>query len=341
MILATQKMSRMMLCFIASLLILFTFLYAHEAFAANSAVFDANGTNSTLRITIDNDPDLPVGLKIENGADLLFDTDVAIVGDSWDPLGTGTTYNVTFGPSVSSGVDIDNRKITIKSNAGDVIYFTLTQDPGGADTEIPVTGTPYTVQPNNIPGGGSPDTGEKSGLGEACGTLATSCKNEPGFNLVCAPVEIGRKHMCRGLLDQIGCSDVFNNMAPEDKTAFGVKSIDDLCGTGLICSTIITPSGVCVNDFGGRKAAELKLGEDTTDIRTEINRVINVFLSFLAIVGIILIIYGGILWATASGNEEQTAKARKTIIAAVIGLIIIGIAWTIVSYVINLGDTIS
>ena len=131
-------------------------------------------------------------------------------------------------------------------------------------------------------------------------------------------------------------------MSQSDKDSFGVVTANDLCATGLVCNTVIdTVQGICANDFGGKKAAELKLGEDTTDIRNEINRVINIFLSFLAILGVGLIIYGGILWATAGGNDEQVGKARKTMIAAVIGLIIIAVAWTIISYVINLGDTLS
>jgi hypothetical protein len=131
-------------------------------------------------------------------------------------------------------------------------------------------------------------------------------------------------------------------MGQTKRDEFGIRAYDDLCGTGLICSVIVDPTnGICVNDFGGRKAAQLKLGEDTTDIRNEINRIINIFLSFLAIVGVILVVWGGILWATAAGNEEQVAKARKTIIAAAIGLVVIAVAWTIISYVINVSDTIS
>ena len=114
------------------------------------------------------------------------------------------------------------------------------------------------------------------------------------------------------------------------------KDNSNWCTYGLVCK-----NDACSNDFGASKTEELQLGEETSDIRIEINRVINIFLSFLAIIGIILILYGGILWATAGGNDEQVGKARKVIIAAAIGLVIIGIAWTLVSFVINLGSSIS
>ena len=114
------------------------------------------------------------------------------------------------------------------------------------------------------------------------------------------------------------------------------------CVLGFACSgDVVNGPAKCQGDFGKSQTGSLKLGEETSDIRIEINRVINILLSFLAIIGIILILYGGILWATSGGNDEQAGKARKVIIAAAAGLIIIGIAWTITSYVINLGQGIS
>lgn len=63
--------------------------------------------------------------------------------------------------------------------------------------------------------------------------------------------------------------------------------------------------------------------------------VINWVLGFLAIVAVIIIIYGGFIWMTAAGNEEKTEKARKLLIAALIGLLIILAAWGLATYAIN------
>ncbi len=51
--------------------------------------------------------------------------------------------------------------------------------------------------------------------------------------------------------------------------------------------------------------------------------VIGVILSLLGVVFLILIIYGGILWMTAAGNEDQIAKSKKVIRNSIIGLIIV------------------
>ena len=54
-----------------------------------------------------------------------------------------------------------------------------------------------------------------------------------------------------------------------------------------------------------------------------IGRYINNLLVFLGIVFFLLIIYGGFLWMTSAGNENKVDKAKKILIASIIGLAII------------------
>ena len=61
--------------------------------------------------------------------------------------------------------------------------------------------------------------------------------------------------------------------------------------------------------------------------------VIRYLLGFLGVVAVVILIYGGFLWMTARGNEEQVKKAKKTIINGLIGLIIIILSFVIVSFV--------
>jgi hypothetical protein len=71
-----------------------------------------------------------------------------------------------------------------------------------------------------------------------------------------------------------------------------------------------------------------------TDIRETIGKIINFVLSLVGIVFFVLILYGGFLWMTASGNDEKVEKAQKIITASVIGLIIIVTAWMITNFVV-------
>ncbi len=72
---------------------------------------------------------------------------------------------------------------------------------------------------------------------------------------------------------------------------------------------------------------------DDLDIDIIIGTIINRVLSFLAIVFIIMVIYGGIRWMTAGGNEEDVTTAKDTIRRAIIGLAITASAFVITKFV--------
>lgn len=72
-------------------------------------------------------------------------------------------------------------------------------------------------------------------------------------------------------------------------------------------------------------AAEGNLG-------TNISDVINYFLGILGLIAVAFLIYAGILMVTAGGNDEQVTKARKIIMYAVAGIVIILLSYTIVTF---------
>jgi cytochrome bd-type quinol oxidase subunit 2 len=63
--------------------------------------------------------------------------------------------------------------------------------------------------------------------------------------------------------------------------------------------------------------------------------IINIALSFLGVIFLVLMIYGGYLWMTARGNEQQAQKARDLIIAAVIGVVIVVAAYAITWFIMS------
>lgn len=64
--------------------------------------------------------------------------------------------------------------------------------------------------------------------------------------------------------------------------------------------------------------------------------IIETALSLLGVVFIILIIYGGISWMTAGGNDQQIEKAKKIISRSIIGLAIVLLAYVISVFIINI-----
>lgn len=65
------------------------------------------------------------------------------------------------------------------------------------------------------------------------------------------------------------------------------------------------------------------------DPRTTASIIIRSLLGLIGTVMVILIIYAGFLYMTAAGNEDKIDKAKKIIKSAVIGLIIVVLAYSI------------
>lgn len=59
--------------------------------------------------------------------------------------------------------------------------------------------------------------------------------------------------------------------------------------------------------------------------------IIQYCLGIAGLVAVVFLIMGGFSYITAAGNEEQTKKATKTLLNAVIGLVIIFAAFAIVN----------
>lgn len=64
-----------------------------------------------------------------------------------------------------------------------------------------------------------------------------------------------------------------------------------------------------------------------------IGNVIGAGLTFVGVLFLVLMIYGGITWMLARGNEQQSKKALDTIIAAVIGLVIVLGSYALTNFV--------
>src|SRR3989338_1965188 len=98
-------------------------------------------------------------------------------------------------------------------------------------------------------------------------------------------------------------------------------------------------SGLPTGNVGIEGAADVPgqagLALTSTDPRVIVAKIVRVALGFLGTVALLLILYGGYLWMTAVGNEEQIDKAKKVITQATIGLAIILSAFSITQFILN------
>ncbi|MBI2632992.1 MAG: DUF2341 domain-containing protein [Parcubacteria group bacterium] len=107
---------------------------------------------------------------------------------------------------------------------------------------------------------------------------------------------------------------------------------------GIFISGLLTPfSAVFAQDLTngmGEFQSQTQLGG--VDLITVIGRIVNIFLSFLGLIGVILVIYAGFIWMTSGGNPEQISKAKKLMTAALVGLLIIIMSFAIVNFILKL-----
>lgn len=66
-----------------------------------------------------------------------------------------------------------------------------------------------------------------------------------------------------------------------------------------------------------------------------ITTIINVMLFIAGALAVIMIIYGGIRYITAHGDEKQVKVAKDTIVYSVTGLIIAILAYALVTFIFN------
>lgn len=76
-------------------------------------------------------------------------------------------------------------------------------------------------------------------------------------------------------------------------------------------------------------------------LKALIVKIVNYFLGFLGLVAVIMIIYGGFTYVTAAGKQEAVDSAKKTILYALIGIVIILLSFAIVNTVVGVaaGET--
>ena len=74
-------------------------------------------------------------------------------------------------------------------------------------------------------------------------------------------------------------------------------------------------------------------GSTKQDLPDIITTIINVMLFIAAALAVIMIIYGGIRYITAHGDEKQVKVAKDTIVYSVAGLIIAILAYALVTFI--------
>ena len=123
-----------------------------------------------------------------------------------------------------------------------------------------------------------------------------------------------------------------------DKCDSGTDGTDCASWDQCVKDPEATDTYICL--YGSDKSAGTLVEKEkfnpnisSSTIRSDSVRLIQYVLSFLAIIAIAMIIYGGLIWIMSSGSDDKVTKARKIIIAATIGLLIVSSAWIGISFI--------
>lgn len=104
----------------------------------------------------------------------------------------------------------------------------------------------------------------------------------------------------------------------------------------LLFVFLLTPMQfVQASDTFGFNSLNLGSLQQNIEPKAAAVNIVNLVLGFLGLVAIVIILIGGFKWMTAGGSEEKVSEAKKLLIAGLIGLAIIMLAWGISTWVVG------
>lgn len=74
---------------------------------------------------------------------------------------------------------------------------------------------------------------------------------------------------------------------------------------------------------------------ENRDLMNTLTVIINVVVGVVGFIAVVMIVLGGISFATSQGDTSKVAKARNTILYGVVGLVVALLAYAIVNFVLK------
>lgn len=102
---------------------------------------------------------------------------------------------------------------------------------------------------------------------------------------------------------------------------------------------VVFPVAAQITQVGGEDCTALGISctgsEDTNSFMNTIVTIGNVFLTLVGVIAAVYLVLGGVRYIMSEGDSSQTEQAKKTIIYALIGLLVIGLSAAIVNFIIS------
>jgi hypothetical protein len=110
--------------------------------------------------------------------------------------------------------------------------------------------------------------------------------------------------------------------------------------------SVSTPSSVVSDSVAANEACNgvglvsgNNCGDNGTQVSNVIGTIITIFSAVVGIIAVIMIIVAGLQFITSNGNPQNVSKARMSLVYAVVGIVIVILAQTIVHFAISQAKT--
>ncbi len=103
-----------------------------------------------------------------------------------------------------------------------------------------------------------------------------------------------------------------------------------------MCITVVI---FCFSFISKTNAAGWEMGAPPVgvpnDLDLSIMNITNWILGFIAGIAVLALIWGGVVYVTSAGNEQQAENAKKTMQYALMGVVIAGMAYAIINVIVS------
>lgn len=106
-------------------------------------------------------------------------------------------------------------------------------------------------------------------------------------------------------------------------------------GQGQINNALCKGAKIDLRDVSANPGSQNCDEDSAFNLNDLVRRIINILSVIVGAIAVIMIIIGGFRYVTSAGNDSNVQAAKKTIMYALIGLVIVALAQIIVKFVLE------
>ena len=114
-----------------------------------------------------------------------------------------------------------------------------------------------------------------------------------------------------------------------------IKNIIKIAGPMALLLLMLVPVVAFAADLPEAGALPENSGLPETDLPSFIGTIIQWILGIIGVILIALFVYGGFTYATSAGSQDKIDTGKKIMMYAIIGIVIIVIAFVLTDYIIS------